>query len=862
MGRATELLAATLAAAGLLAAPARAQLLDKGRLLAEQRFWDNRDFDWYAAQIPFFECPDAELTTTWYYRFELLTKHLTYGSPNSGYCFTEFIDRPHWSGAYGAISCPAGHQLYEARWLHDSRYAHDYLRYWFRTPGAQPRSYSTWLADAAWAVAQVHPDDALFAELLPDLIDDWERWAARHFVPAIGLFWQTGHDDGMEFNINSRQTRDPMRGGPAFRPSFNAYRFADAVAIARFADRYGQADVAVRFRERAEALRANVQALLWDPRREFFFPMARDDEERDGQVVKAGTLTYQSGPFAGSPYGRELIGYVPWQFGLPERDAGFEVAWKKLMESDGFSAPFGPTTVERKDPLFLLEPSCCWWSGQSWPYATTQTLKGLALVLQERQQSAVTRADYAKLLSIYARSHRRDAVPYLAEALHPDSGSFEGHDKPGHSEHYFHSGFADLVITGFAGLMPIDARRVAVRPLAPEEFDWWALDDVAYAGRRLAIAWDRDGTRYGLGKGLHVLVDGERVAGAASLSPLEVELPVAARGASGAASSRAGAPLDVNFAVNNDGTWFPRLAASYTAPGSSLAKVNDGSYWYHVAPANRWSCAGSPNDHDTLEVDFGVERTLHTIRLYLLDDAAQPESPLRAPERIELAAWRDGAWRPLPLDAQATEELADPHGHRANTFRCAPTAVAKLRVTLHHAEGARSGLTELEAWGPAQLPLAPAPPPPGNLAGERFGAGFPHATASFTDRLGGSAAATIDGITRFEAHPANRWTCLESPHAQDWLEIDFGRAVVVGRVEVALVEAHGGIAPPADWTLEVDAGGGFEAVPLLHRDPPEPSAGRWNEARFPPVAARKLRLLFTHRDAARSGVTEVRAWSE
>ena len=129
---------------------AAGQVLDSQKLLDAQKFWDNRDWDWYQKNIPFFECPDADINTTYYYRWELLTKHLTYGSPNSGYSFTEFIDRPFWSGAYGAISCPAGHQLYEARWLRDSRYVRDYARYWFRTPGAQPRNYSTWLADAVW----------------------------------------------------------------------------------------------------------------------------------------------------------------------------------------------------------------------------------------------------------------------------------------------------------------------------------------------------------------------------------------------------------------------------------------------------------------------------------------------------------------------------------------------------------------------------------------------------------------------------------------------------------------------------------------------------------------------------------------
>src|SRR2546426_5175436 len=157
-------------ALSVVTVPLPAQVLDKQKLLDAQTFWDNRDWDWYKANIPFFECPDPDLTTTWYYRWELVTKHLTYGSPNCGYSFTEFIDRPFWSGAYGAISCPAGHQLYEVRWLHDKRYAQDYAKYWFRTSGAQPRRYSTWLADAVWAVHLAQGDDRFAKDLLPDLI--------------------------------------------------------------------------------------------------------------------------------------------------------------------------------------------------------------------------------------------------------------------------------------------------------------------------------------------------------------------------------------------------------------------------------------------------------------------------------------------------------------------------------------------------------------------------------------------------------------------------------------------------------------------------------------------------------------------
>src|SRR5204863_6265517 len=119
--------------AALLASRAGAQVLDKRALFARQSWRDNRDFDWFAARIPFFESPDSAIDATYYYRWELITKHLTYGSPATGYTFTEFLDRPFWSGAYGAISCPLGHQFAEVRWLDDRRIIDDFARYWFET---------------------------------------------------------------------------------------------------------------------------------------------------------------------------------------------------------------------------------------------------------------------------------------------------------------------------------------------------------------------------------------------------------------------------------------------------------------------------------------------------------------------------------------------------------------------------------------------------------------------------------------------------------------------------------------------------------------------------------------------------------
>jgi hypothetical protein len=840
-------------AAGLLfagaAAPARAQVLDPQKFLDKETFWDNRDWDWYKHTIPFFECPDPDIQTTYYYRWELVTKHLTYGSPDTGYTFTEFIDRPFWSGTYGAISCPAGHQLYEVRWLRDPRYARDFARYWFRTPGAQPRRYSTWLADAVRAADLVHPDPAFVRDLLPDLVRNYEAWEKEKFDPAVGLFWQSGHDDGMEYNINSRQSPDPNAGAPGYRPTLNTYMAADAAAIALIAEQAG--DIALRdaFARRAAVVQANMVAKLWDPQRQFFFHMARRDETAGGHTVKAGSLTHQTGKFAGSPFGRELIGYVPWQFAGPAPSVGdgATAAWAKLVAADGFAARFGPTTTERKDPLFRVSPTCCWWSGNSWPYATTQVLKAMPYLLRHRKQTAVTRADYLKLLTTYARTHRKDGKPYLAEACHPDTGSWDGHDSYNHSEHYFHSGFCDLVITGLVGLEPSPSNAVVVAPLAPDDWPYFALDGVPYKGYRLTILWDRDGSRYGRGKGLTVFADGEKVAGSEKLERLGADLPVKpARPAAPAAA--------VNLAVSNDGHYYPRASSSYTATGTSPVKAVDGNYWYHVHPPNRWTCAGSPNGSDWIAVDFGTPRRVHTVKLYPLDDGAG----VVPPDRVDLEYWDGKGWAAVPGRGPPPKELA---GRRAHVIRFPELETRKLRAVLRHAPGGKAGLTEFEAWGDVALPVKPAPVPPGNLAVNPGGKPFPKASASHTSRFDKVEMAN-DGVVSFQPTPHNRWTSYESKADADWLEIDFGSPKEFARVELALYADRGGVRTPKKYFVQTWDGSAWKDVSDARYDPIEPAGGQFNEVRFAKVRSAKVRVVFTHRDKAKSGVSELFVWPE
>jgi hypothetical protein len=822
-------------------APASSQILDKRALFARQTWWDNRDWDWLASRIPGFESPDSAVDATYYYRWELVTKHLTYGSARSGYSFTEFIDRPFWSGAYGAISCPLGHQFDELRWLNDHEIVDQFARYWFETPGAQPRSYSNWYGAAMWGLFEVSRDTVLLRRVLPHMQQQYAGWITEHWDAAQRMFRWDGLHDGMERNINSRQTDDFDQGAEGYRPTLNSYLYGDARAIARASATLGDSATAHEYDARADSLRDRVQTELWDERREFFLHQFAHDEKNS---VRALTRTYESGAHAGDPHGRELIGYVPWQFDLPAAGKGYERAWRFLMDTGYFLAPFGPTTVERHDPQFFISPHCCWWSGNSWPYATTQTLDAMANLLNDYHQSVVSTADWMRLFEIYTHTQRKDGRAYVAEAANPDNDSWAGHDTPYHSEHYFHSAYVNLVITGVVGLRPRADDSVVVNPLAPPDWSYFALDDVRYHRRRLSILWDRDGTRYGRGRGLMVFADDRLVARAPRLGRLAAYLTP------GKSPARTSAPL-VNFAVNNGHAAYPWIAASYAAPENPPTYLVDGNYWYHQSPPNRWTTIGSPNVRDTLTIDFGVPRRIQRVALYLLDDGAGGQ--VRAPLRYQIELWQREHWVTEPAQVRTPSR---PEGHRANTVSFAPTSTSRVRVVLIPSAGAAVGMSELEVWGSADTAVDSAMAPPRDLAFNATGVGYPRASASFTspnDRVEHVNDLQV-AFTRFSR---NRWTAVGSPNASDWVEIDFGEPKSVGTIELYLWGDDERIRAPKRYSVELWDGTAWHDARVLSRQPEVPLASARNVVHLESSRTSRVRVVLEHDLPAASGITEL-----
>ena len=67
---------------------------------------------WAAAAVPLFECSDADITTAYYYRWRVFWLHLKRDA-RYGYTLSEFLPRVGWSGPFGTINCPFGHQAAE-----------------------------------------------------------------------------------------------------------------------------------------------------------------------------------------------------------------------------------------------------------------------------------------------------------------------------------------------------------------------------------------------------------------------------------------------------------------------------------------------------------------------------------------------------------------------------------------------------------------------------------------------------------------------------------------------------------------------------------------------------------------------------
>jgi hypothetical protein len=304
----------------------------------------------------------------------------------------------------------------------------------------------------------------------------------------------------MEESISGSRTNKNLR------PTINSYMFGNARAISEIAKLANEPRLAHEFADKAAKLKQLTQEKLWDRESKFF------------------KVRLEDGSFSSA---REAIGLIPWMFNVPRAtEDEMSDAWAQLTNRQGFSAPFGITTAERRHPQFRSHGvGTCEWDGAVWPFATSQTLSALANLLRDYQQNVVTSRNYFDAFLTYTHSQHANGKPYIGEYLDEVTGDWIN-GRNGRSRYYNHSTYADLLITGVIGLRPRADDIVEVHPLLPKDtWDWFCLDGLKYHGSTLTILWDQDGSRYGRGAGLRIFAGGREIAKTSALQPVTGRLP-------------------------------------------------------------------------------------------------------------------------------------------------------------------------------------------------------------------------------------------------------------------------------------------------------------------------------------------------
>jgi hypothetical protein len=356
------------------------------------------DWSWAVESFPFVDLPDDDIMTAYYYRVRSYRKHITYTGAEDGFVVTEFLPYVPWSGKHNTIPAAAGHHIAEGRWLHDARVLDDYIAFWYSGTGSDATTYTNWIGAAAWERALVTGNSSVLEARVTSMAELFRSayvpYHLSEFTDAAGTAhecWaQSDGADAMEVSIS----------GSGCRPTIAAAMFAEARAIARIARLIGNTTLAAEFEAWQRRCR---EAVLrhWNPQIDTFAVIPLSQTAANAKPnAKAKFRSRLHADEVAAPSAscnlsalrvvnrtvavRELLGLIPFFFSsaddgddsLLSQTAAmqYESAWEALFDDDGFAAPWGLRTAERRSACYNYswDHGDCW-NGPSWPYAACRS---------------------------------------------------------------------------------------------------------------------------------------------------------------------------------------------------------------------------------------------------------------------------------------------------------------------------------------------------------------------------------------------------------------------------------------------------------------------------------------------------------
>ena len=379
---------------------------------------------------------------------------------------------------------------------------------------------------------------------------------------------------------------------------------------------------------------------------------------------------------------------IPWYFNLPDDNPKYNAAWKHITDTSQLLGKYGFRTNEPsyqyyfKQFVIYMGQRGSQWNGPSWPYQTSQVLTGMANELNNYNQNVITNSDYVKSLRLFAQQHYLpNGKLDLVENYDPNLGGPIVYYY--WSNHYNHSSFNNLVITGLCGIRPSNSDTLVINPLVDNSIKYFCMDGVQYHGHNVTVVYDKDGNKYKSGKGLTVFVDGKKAELLQQNEKAEIII--------GAAIVKHKPKASVDYALNITRTGYPIPSASINAlPDTSLYQAIDGRIWYFTEITNRWTTLGSASTTDWYALDFGKTHEVSSLKIYLVDDSVT----YGVPDNISIEYKNNNAWMPVRLKNSNQPKFI---GNTINEIDFNKVSADAIRIKFTHTKK-QVAVTEVECY--------------------------------------------------------------------------------------------------------------------------------------------------------------------
>jgi hypothetical protein len=322
------------------------------------------------------------------------------------------------------------------------------------------------------------------------------------------------------------------------------------------------------------------------------------------------------------------------------------------------------------------------WNGPSWPYQTSQVITGMANFLNNYKQDIVTKSDYVKLLRLFTRQHYLpNGKIDLVENYDPNDGGPIVYYY--WSNHYNHSSYNNLIITGLCGIRPSQSDTLDIYPLVDSSIKYFCIDGVIYHGHELTVVYDEDGSKYNLEKGLTVFLDGKKIPVLKQQNKYRVAV--------GAPIIKSSPGQPVNYALNIWHKGYPVPSASINSiPDSSMYQAVDGRIWYFPEITNRWTTQGSTSQNDWYAIDFGKPYELSSVKLYLFAD----DKTFTVPDAVTIDYQNGNTWSPVKREEQSAGKFT---ANTVNTIAFDKITTNKIRINFSHTK-MHVAVSEIECY--------------------------------------------------------------------------------------------------------------------------------------------------------------------